>query len=223
MKKMLTIAATLWLLGGCGQLEPRPLEIAKIHPPEIVSPVLSAGQQWTYRRVDLWRKREIERFRQEFLMPDEALWIVRWNILNSDNQARMGSITGEIFDPRYHSFADARLNGHYEPLRFPLKEGKTWTFTYSMPGSNQLKVTQTATVRGWEEVNVPAGRFSALRISHEGNYSATDGLFSWSGRISETYWYSPDARRVVKREYRDTSGEGLLWDQWRDELVEMKL
>jgi hypothetical protein len=35
--------------------------------------------------------------------------------------------------------------------------------------------------------------------------------------------YAAAARRVVMRECRDTKGDGSLWDQWRDELVEMRL
>ena len=34
---------------------------------------------------------------------------------------------------------------------------------------------------------------------------------------------APAARRVVMREYRDTKGDGAPWDQWRDELVAIRL
>ena len=72
-------------------------------------------------------------------------------------------------------------------------------------------------------MNVPAGRFRALKVMHEGRYRATDSGFSWTGDIRETYWYAPEARRVVKMEYRDTKGDGATYDQWRDELVSMRL
>jgi hypothetical protein len=49
-----------------------------------------------------------------------------------------------------------------------------------------------------------------------------DGM-SWQGRISETLWYAPVAARIVRRDYRDTKGDGGVWDQWREELVELRL
>jgi hypothetical protein len=76
-------------------------------------------------------------------------------------------------------------------------------------------------VEGWEDVRVPAGSFRVLKVVHTGRYSATDGGNHWSGAIHETYWYAPEAKRVVRMEYRDTTGSGSTWDHWRDELVSM--
>lgn len=234
MQNTIFVGILISLLSGCGLLETGPMQITTSDTDSssnrvageakyrIEAPDFKAGQKWTYRRVDLWKNRETERFRQDFIVPDNKLWVVRWNILNSDNQQRMGSVTGELFDTTFHSFADASFSGQYQPLSFPLSNGKTWHFKYSIP-SKQLSVTQTATVEGWETVKVPAGTFGAMRVNHEGNYSARTNDWSWTGRISETYWYSPEAQRIVKREYQDTNGEGQIWDQWRDELVEIKL
>ena len=236
MKVRIFMSLIAFCIAGCSMMESRPTKITKTYSPpsekisffgeneKVEAPAFIAGQQWTYRRIDHWQKREVERFRQELFFPDEKLWIVRWSILNSDKAARMGSVTGELFNPLNHSFADASMSGTYEPLRFPLAKGNSWSFDYSIPSKN-LIVSQTATVGGWEQVTVPAGRFRAVRITHEGTYSAKEavGSFSWTGRISETYWYAPEIRRVVQREYLDTKGDGLIWDQWRDELVDMKL
>jgi hypothetical protein len=236
MKTGISMTLIVFCIAGCGMLETRPTKISKTYSPpsekisffgdneKVGAPAFIAGQQWTYRRIDHWKKREVERFRQELFFPDEKLWIVRWSILNSDKADRMGSVTGELFNPLNHSFADASMSGAYEPLHFPLTKGKSWSFDYSIPSKN-LRVSQTATVRGWEQVTVPAGKFRAIRITHEGYYSAKEavGDYSWTGQISETYWYAPEIKRVVKREYQDTKGDGLIWDQWRDELVDMKL
>lgn len=232
------------LLSACSGLETRPVKVTSVYPPGSIrpdasvtrsladakvesatAPVLKAGQQWAYRRVDLWRKEEAERFRQELAFEDGGRWMVRWTILNSDDPVRRGSITGELMDPANQSFADSRMSGHNESLRFPLSPGKSWSFDYSLrsqPG-REIKISQTATVRGWETVTVPAGSFRALRVEHAGRYTANEGGYSWSGTIRETCWYAPSARRMVMREYRDTKGDGGTWDQWRDELVEMRL
>lgn len=241
MKHMFVII--LAALSACSTLETRPVKVTDVLPPGSVrpnathaganaagqestasAPLLKAGQQWTYRRVDLWRNEETERFRQELAFEEGKRWIVRWTIVDSEDARRRGSITGEFFDPSSHSFADGSVSGRHLPLRFPLTPGKSWSFDYAVRGSGKdVKVTQTAVVRGWEEVRVPAGTFRALRVEHEGRYTASESGFSWSGRIREIYWYAPAAGRAVMREYRDTKGDGSPWDQWRDELVEMRL
>lgn len=235
--------ALLSTLAACSALETRPVKVTEVFPPgsnrptssqttrsssdgRATSPVLElkVGQQWTYRRVDLWRNQETERFRQELVFAEAGRWMVRWTILNSDDAQRRGSITGELFDPASHGFADGKISGNHFPLRFPLNPGKSWSFDYAVHGNTRdVKIKQTAVVRGWEQVRVPAGSFRALRVEHEGLYSATEAGFSWNGKIRETYWYAPEVGRVVMREYRDTKGDGGPWDQWRDELVAMRL
>ncbi len=230
-------------LSGCTLLETRPVKVTEWFPSGSIRPnapqarasevgkdsktalpALKAGQQWTYRRVDLWRNQETERFRQELVFEEGGRWMVRWTILDSDDAQRRGSITGELFDPASHGFADSRISGEHSPLRFPLNPGRSWSFDYVVRSSGkEVKVAQTALVRGWEEVRVAAGTFRALRVEHDGRYVASEGGFTWSGKIRETYWYAPAAGRVVMREYRDTKGDGSPWDQWRDELVAIKL
>ena len=189
-----------------------------------VSVTLRAGQNWTFRRIDLWRNEETERFRQELAFLEGGRWMVRWTILNSDDPVRRGSITGELFDPTNHGFADAKLEGRHEALRFPLAPGKNWTFAYTVRSNNKtVKIAQNAVVKGWETVRVPAGSFRALRVEHDGRYNASEGGYGWSGKIREIYWYAPAAGRVVMREYRDTKGDGGTWDQWREEMIEWRL
>lgn len=235
--------AMLSTLAACSSLETRPVKVTEVFPPgasrpaisqaarsgtderaTLPLPVLKVGQQWTYRRVDLWRNQETERFRQELVFEEAGRWMVRWTILNSDDGQRRGSITGELFDPASHGFADGRVSGNHSPLRFPLSPGKSWSFDYAVRGNTKdVRIKQTAVVRGWEEVRVPAGSFRALRVEHEGLYSATESGYSWSGKVRETYWYAPEVGRIVMREYRDTRGDGSPWDQWRDELVAVRL
>ena len=230
-------------LSACTALETRPVKVTEAFPSGSIRPgapqagasragkdsatplpALKAGQQWTYRRVDLWRNQETERFRQELAFEEGGHWMVRWTILNSDDAQRRGSITGELFDPASHGFADSRISGDHAPLRFPLNTGKSWKFDYVVRSNGkEVKVAQTAVVRGWEEVRVPAGTFRALRVEHDGRYRASESGFSWSGKIRETYWFAPSVGRVVMREYRDTKGDGGPWDQWRDELVAIRL
>ncbi len=182
-------------------------------------PTLRAGQILTYRRIDQWRNQEIERFSQQLVFEQQGQWTVRWTIESSEDSTRQGSVTDEQMEAATQAFADTKLRGRYEPLHFPLAVGRSWSFEYDYAGKNPVSVKQTARVVGYETVSTPAGRFDALRIEHEGRYEATDGRYRWQGRISETYWYAPSVGRSVRHDYRDTTGKGVTWDQWRDELV----
>lgn len=225
------VVPALLALSACGSptLKPAPFTspVAKAGSQEnnASQPVLHIGQMWSYRRTDLWRNEVIERYEQELRMVDADRWTVQWRITDTSDPQRRGSITGEYMDAKTLAFFDPKMTGKHVPLSFPLQPGKKWSFNYGYTPSpgRELKITQEASVAGWETVNVPAGKFRALKVVHEGRYQARDSEFFWTGRIQETYWYAPDARRVVKTEYRDTRGDGTTYDQWRDELMEMRL
>ena len=59
-------------------------------------------------------------------------------------------------------------------------------------GSGNVKMD--ARVVAYEEVVVPAGKFMAFKIEHDG--FVRTGNFN--GRMVETYWYAPEARADVK-------------------------
>ncbi len=211
------------LLAACAAPEHKPLPMGSLVA-QVQSPKLVSGQQWTYRRVDLWNDVEQERFSQTLDKEVEGRWQVWWNILSAKDESRQGT-TSERMSAPTQSFADPRMTGRHEPLKFPLSPGKTWSFSYKFQSKpdTSVSVEQTAVVARWESVTVPAGTFRALRIDHTGHYTATQASKQWRGRITETYWYAPDVLRVVAMEYRDTTGFGTTWEQRRDELVDMRL
>jgi len=215
----------LVVLAGCAEPQPYnyltafgttlgPRTAAELAP--VLAPELSAGQQWTYRRLDVKTRQEVERFSQTLSADESGHWSVFLDVLSAQDPARVGS-TVESYDPAHQVFTDARLSGTNESLRFPLAMGASWTFNYQLyrgPGL-VVDVKQTATVRGWESLTVPAGRFRALRVEHEGHYSAHEGSSAMSGRIHETFWYAPAAQHAVVHEFQDSG----LAVAWRDELT----
>lgn len=48
----------------------------------------------------------------------------------------------------------------------------------------------------------------------DGNYTAS---------ATETYWYSPEAKWWVKREYHDRTPTNQTWTQIRNELTEIQV
>ena len=184
------------------------------------APQLLPGLEWTYRRVDLWKNEEIERFTQTLVSEEPSYWAVRWAISNSKIKDRIG-VTPEVIFKDSQAFDDPLMTGRHLSLQFPLVVGKTWTFGYKYQSKPDTLViiNQSAKVKGWETITVPAGRFKVMRVEHEGRYNAEKGSDRWSGRIQEIFWYSPVVRRIVAHEYSDTTGSGQQWDKRRDELV----
>jgi hypothetical protein len=84
------------------------------------------------------------------------------------------------------------LGGKY--LQFPLSVGQKWNveFTVRLPGArNDLSYKGETTVSGFESVSSPAGNFRVLKLTRE--------LRSSIGtNTTITYYYSPEAKSVVK-------------------------
>jgi hypothetical protein len=98
----------------------------------------------------------------------------------------------------------------YPSLRFPLEAGKRWTGRISFrTGSIDVVHDITAQVVGWERITVPAGSFDSVKITLRGRLSASGGGFlPDTGDISETLWYSPLIRQLVRRDIRHTGYGG---------------
>jgi len=96
----------------------------------------------------------------------------------------------------------------------PLWIGKSWTASYTdhdrERGRSWNPVVSWWKVTTYENVIVPAGTFTALRLeSSPGTNNAT----------STTFWYSPEARVMVKRIYERTTDHYLGYGKFTTELV----
>lgn len=115
-----------------------------------------------------------------------------------------------------------------QPLAFPLLVGKTWTINYTEQHPNKNKRYEQQemkyTVLGYEQIEVPAGKFKALKIESEGRWTAEiepnqtvvqtaqvnrDGTTMatqanktqaslYTGRTYAVFWYVPEVKRWVK-------------------------
>lgn len=74
-------------------------------------------------------------------------------------------------------------------LQWPLEPGRTYQFESIF---NNVTSTWKGKVTGWEDVEVPAGKFKALHVEFD-----RSGPFRQSA--SESIWYAPEAKVVVKR------------------------
>ncbi|UPG89566.1 hypothetical protein L2Y96_19550 [Luteibacter aegosomaticola] len=116
-----------------------------------------------------------------------------------------------------------------KPFAFPLAEGKAWDVSYTAAHPNPMYATETwtahYTVVGWEDIEVPAGKFHALKVEAEGTWSGmTTGKadpsrpvtgpvappHEASGRTYRALWYVPSAKRAVKEVFEEFTSKGVM-------------
>ena len=87
-------------------------------------------------------------------------------------------------------------------LSFALEVGKRWRhdsdWVFKAKGSKGSSTVDVAVV-GHEKIKVPAGEFDAFKLVAKGSLRGTSPINSqYAGETTETYWYAPMARAIVK-------------------------
>ncbi len=100
-------------------------------------------------------------------------------------------------------------------LNFPLVNGKQWKDFYQqkVPGIDGIALVEyheSFRVLGWEEVEVRAGKFRAVKIE----YKIEPLLWSSLGccptpESKAWFWYSPEAKNLVKCHHENGYSEGF--------------
>jgi hypothetical protein len=94
-------------------------------------------------------------------------------------------------------------------LQFPLSPGRTYASMWEMrrPRAGKFHVRHERTVKiiGWEDIEVPAGKFQALKLEAEGRWQRLDSR--QAGWARNTVWYAPQVKRWVKSVYEDAQGK----------------
>jgi len=139
------------------------------------------------------------------------------------------------------------------PLAFPLAEGKSWNVAYTEHNPNKIHTLEQwdnhFKVVGYETVEVPAGKFNAIKIEAEGQWVAemapansvvqmanvTNGGTSMvtqthrttpvqtSGRLYKAFWYVPEVGRWVKSVEEYYSSADVRNQRFSSELESFKL
>jgi len=139
------------------------------------------------------------------------------------------------------------------PFSFPLTVGKTWNVDYTEQHPNKAHKsenwTSKFTVVGYETVEVPAGKFNALKIEAEGHWTAeieptqsvVQGANSTAegtsmttevqkaregaatGRTYKAFWYVPEVKRWVKSVEEYYGAGGVRNESYVGELESFKV
>lgn len=170
----------------------------------IARPEVKAGDRWIYRRMNYAAKagRGDYELRVTFAGPKaiiavvtgrggkpdiDTTWTADWNSVVATN--------GDTYAPDTATF------------RFPLRVGEAWPSVFELTRPNaygfKMRFERTARATGWEDVQVPAGPFRALRVEIDGPWKRLD--VNASGRARSTLWYAPQVKRWVKYVYEDAA------------------
>jgi len=110
-------------------------------------------------------------------------------------------------------------------LNFPLTLGKQWKDLFErnelgpIGGIGRAEYQETFRSLGWEEVEVRAGKFKAIKLEYK--FVRSFG-FGSGAENKAWYWYSPEAKNLVKCQYEKGYIEGS--DERRDwKLVSYEL
>jgi hypothetical protein len=159
------------------------------------APVFVLGDTWTFERIVLPSRREPWTETVERITPDAVLMML------PDRRRRFSPVANPL----------DQLRGEIPLMRFPLAIGATWKHAHDWSSSTgNLKTTTSMQYKvvGVEEVMVPAGKFHAYKLVANGFVKDHSTITPVGGdaRATETYWYSPVVKRIVKYE-----GKHLKW------------
>jgi len=162
----------------------------------VVKPEIRVGDSWTYRSTNVFAPgtHDIEN-RVSFV---DAKVILVVTTSKTDGKEADSSWTPEWNSVTSHGGLMFRPNSGL--FRFPLRIGDKHQVKYEMlrPRVNtaESSTTGSVTVVGWETIEVPAGKFRAIKLELESIVQPSDGLRAYQRQV--TFWYVPDVRRWVK-------------------------
>ena len=188
-------------------------------------PPLLVGDRWTTRTIDLWKNEVTETIEQRVASVNDDTVLLERTTLSSASGRPSPPSTDQVDAATWTVRTGRIIEGKEVVFAFPLFVGKTWEYEYVSVDSSGNKTLQsrTAKVEAWEVVTVPAGMFKALKVVVDGRWRARVGDAMATGKVDETLWYSPEAKRWVRREWINRTPEGRIADQVRNELTQVEL
>jgi hypothetical protein len=232
----------------------RPLWLAAAMLPAIAAaaesidrPAVNTGDQWVYRVTVEKGPSGWNQVRNEVTVSRTTATTIFLSI----KQIGAPQPPTERFTGKDWSFS-RDVNGKEtvvnQPFSFPLSVNKTWSVNYTEQNPNRNHKSETYalpyTVIGWEDIEVPAGKFHALKIECEGRWQAerapgqsvVQGAESsaggtsmttnveqhpageTSGRLYRAFWYVPAIKRWAKSIEEDYSSGGVRHERTTQEL-----
>lgn len=201
-------------------------------------PEVRAGDSWIYRTTEEKGAAGWNQTRDELAVTRVTASAIYFTVKQSGST----QAPKELFMGRDWS-RTRDINGSEtvvaQPMQFPLSPGKSWTVKFSEDNPSKNFRTETwdnkYSVVGYEDIEVPAGKYRAVKIEAEGRWSGVlapgetvvQGAEAHesgttmstqvqkttarevSGRLYKAFWYAPEVKRWVKSVEEDYSNGGV--------------
>jgi hypothetical protein len=166
-------------------------------------PEIKVGDSWVFTRLDGYTGSLLGSETEKITALSEAEITIHSSMYGTIIYNSDWNLIAQV-----HDGARTGLETFRPSLAFPLAIGKKWKWQADFKNAKgeQLSYKPEAEVIGWEKIAVPAGSFDALRITSSGSYSGTGPRGAFSGTFQQTYWYTPEASRVVKHQFQNSAG-----------------
>lgn len=221
------------------------------HAQSVDAPNLKSGDSWVVtRKVDHgqkgWSQKNVslvvDRVQHDAMAVEEKL--------DGSPQPPIEKMIG--LDWSYSRDINGKEQTVKRPASFPMEPGKKWTLEFTQLNPNAQHSSETIhcdyVVTGWEDVDVPAGHFKALKVECDGRWTAivaaavtsgsqalatADGVATVAqshrtvphnveGRLYDAYWYVPSQKYFVKEEEDSYNTQGVRTEHITQELVSSK-
>ena len=198
----------------------KPTVVAPPKPaPQVSSSGYTTGDRWRYQTVDKFKQEVTNNWSRNVdgVNPDGSIKLnggfVGWSARGDISFVR-GKTTGYLreYSPPFKFIPSSLVVGHTEPFSHNLVWRNAGGSSGTEERSGNLKVL------GKEQVKVPAGEFSAIKIEVTGfgNGRTSGGAYTVS--FKEVSWYVPELRNFVAKEYEQRN-RGQIEFFTRDELT----
>ncbi len=186
-----------------------PTSYAADLPMKVDRPVINVGDTWTYIK-SVGTSTSSYTYKVVNIQPGGGYQV---EVQSSSIEMLM-----EKYDPNGNLVEDRALiySPSREVLQFPLIIGKLYSgIEYSMKSKRDptINITSQAKIKSitQDRVVVKAGTFNTLKVEVEIPYSGRGRQIGGnvSNLVVETYWYSPEVGRWVKRNFNDR--ETQVW------------
>jgi len=185
-----------------------PSSFAADLPTKVDRPVIKVGDTWTYHK-SVGTNTDTVTFKVISLQPGGGY--------EAEFQSSSRGTWINTYDPNGNLVQDdtSLYSPSREVFRFPLEVGKLYSGTEFFRKSktdSSVNFTLQAKIKSitQDKLVLKAGTFNTLKVEVELPYAGRNSRGnSVSGRIDETYWYSPEVGRWVKRHYNDLKNPGL--------------
>ena len=179
-----------------------------------VPPALQVGDTWTYQITNLVDQTQSKRVQSiKEIKGEEVVWSHGGTGDLLGNYTRVASGNGPVFKytPSTHH------------LVFPLRTGAVYDLAFVQENPDRTYDGKVKLSVGEEQDLVTAaGKLRAIRVVREVSWQQRGK--DYSGTNVWTYWYSPEAKRLVRGEQTNTTkaGKVLMHELWELESFSVK-